>query len=305
MDGDYQPCSVLPLTAFEALMLTWSYDHQADSSVWTVNGSTDNLKEEDQDEKEHNKRVHFSPNAMVVLIPCREDYHDITSQLWWSRNELMLTSNQASFTLRETLSRNPSLTIESAMCLLYQSNEMFNSRIRLLVVDNDGDAAALARNRIVDCQRANIWTVQCCSYDTAYKVIARGNLCFDMVLINCTENKLEIPFALELAILFRKAWHDQLLLGISCIGKFDERSSKALGDVKIDFFWNERTPEKMESPHHVHLKSLLASRHLRGAKSSNVAENLVTCSSANVLDLKFSVFSYPIGYKLMVENLVQ
>ena len=285
-------------------MLTWSYDHQADSSVWTIDGATDNSNESSKDES-CIKKVHFNPDAMVVLIPSRHDYQDVATQLWWSRNELLLTSNQANFTVRETMSRNPSLTVESAMCLLYQSNEMFNARIRLLVVDNDGDSAAVTRNRIVTYQRANIWTVQCCSYDTAYKVIARGNLCFDMVLINCVENRMELPFALELAILFRKAWHEQLLLGLSFIGKIEDRTAKLLNEVKIDFLWNEQTPEGMNSPHHVHLKNLLASRHLRGSDSSHINEDAMMCSSSNALDLKFSVFSYPIGYKLLVENLAQ
>lgn len=247
------------------------------------------------------RRVSFSAHSEVYHVPCRADYIDIMQSVWWTKHELSASSNQAAFTVRETMNKNPSLTLESAMCLLYQSTEMFSARIRLLIVNNDATEAALTRNRITAAQRANIWTVQCCSFDTAKRVIDRGAMCFDMILLTARMGNSDFHIAKELLTQFRSHCDHRVILGLSYHGYLDEPCKRALEDAHLDFLWSGPTPAKPLSMEHVQLRSLLALRDLRGRV--DMADLQSPGTSPCVLGSNhtmFSCFSYPIGYKIVL-----
>jgi hypothetical protein len=177
---------------------------------------------------------------------------------------------------------------------------MFDARIRLLIIDNSSLSAAMTRNRIVSCQRSNIWTIQCCSYDTASKVIQRGNICFDMILVNATQ--YDSTQAMQLITSFRKICDHQILLGLCTI----DHSPTVNNNCGLDFIWTNEISDDKNNTQHQQLKNLLAFRHLKSIHHHLPTMHLeqLTISTCNVFDLKFSVFSYPIGYRFLMEKLM-
>lgn len=189
--------------------------------------------------------------------------------------------------------KNPSLTVESAMCLMYQAPEMFNSRVRLLIVDTEASTAAAIRNTILTTQRANIWTIQCCAYDTALKVIERGKRGFDMVIIHCPKAN-QFVYCHELACMLRKSWGHSVILGVIYINA-DEHDRKFLAAAKLDFLWTEALPEDPTAAQYVYVTNLLASRHLRNKEEPPIIPE-------NISPKDFQ-YSYPNGYKVTPEKL--
>jgi hypothetical protein len=87
-------------------MLTWTFDELADSTVWTINEQTSK-------QLIQQRKVHFDSQVTVYHVPTRHELNENAAQLWWSRHELGGSSQQATFAVRETMSKNPSLTVES------------------------------------------------------------------------------------------------------------------------------------------------------------------------------------------------
>lgn len=240
------------------------------------------------------KTVRFSHHGSIIDVPSREEYADIATTVWWMKSELNASSNQANIAIREAMLKNPSLTVESAMCLMYQAPEMFDSRVRLLIVDTEASSATAIRNTIITSQRSNIWTVQCCAYDTAMKVIERGRRGFDMVVIHCPKTN-QFVYCHELACRLRKSWGHDVILGVIYVNA-DENDRKFLAAAKLDFLWTEPLSEDILAPPYLHLKKLLASRHLRCKEESPILPEDVMSSA----DLQYS---YPVGYRITPEKM--
>ena len=249
------------------------------------------------------RRVSFSQDVKIhTALPREELLTTACSPLWWSRSELALIGDQACVAVQETIQKNPSLTPESAMCLLYQTSDMFSSRVRLLIADNDPKSAGITRSRIVDAHRLNIWTVQCCSLDALHKVVELGALVFDVILINFHAEKGERMRATDLSHLVHKQWGQQAILGMMSaeekVSSEDENDSQNTAiEGCPDFYWRcypniESKESRREQDHFSRLLS-----HRRSLEEDKETENANKLRKVNDEESTMMMFSFPSGFQ--------
>lgn len=248
------------------------------------------------EELKKKKTVTFSASHKQVLIPCRHEFRELYSDIWWSRTELHSASAEAAIILRETMSDNPCLSIQSAMCLLYQSEEMFGSRVRMLIVNNDNAVARLSRNKITEAHRSNIWEVEICTIKAAFKIIAGENAnYFDLILVQTSPCIKDYFLLRQLVLGLHRLREERTLVGIHFDDSVDDDiAAKVTANVHFDLTWRGSFSVRSHSDEQVNLRKLLAVRHLE--ESDHLFWSKGELKNSLDGSVVFSVFSFPLGY---------
>lgn len=246
-------------------------------------------------EKTVKKRVRFSETAQLIIVPNRHSYRELFSEIWWSRKDLNLTATEAGIILREVMTDNPCLSMKSAMFYLYQSEEMFNSRVRMLIVNDDNELAKLTRNEITNAHRSNIWEVEICTVKAAFKIVSKNATYYDLILIETSPCIKDFFLIRQLMLGLHRLREEKTLVGILFDDTVDDHlSSSVVANVHTDFIWRSSMSFESHSKEQMNLRKLLALRHLQASDKFFWSKGELR----NSLDgsVAFSVYSYPLGY---------
>ena len=70
------------------------------------------------------KKITFSPQITIILIPTRLEYSKLSNLLWWEETDYTNFKNSAYIEINNMIQRFPLMSPSHAMKLLYQPNNI-------------------------------------------------------------------------------------------------------------------------------------------------------------------------------------
>lgn len=212
------------------------------------------------------KTVSFHSTCAVILIPSRKEYVDAGIDLWFNRKDQTAAQTQVANELKQLISYNPALTVETAMKFLYQPQvhldaAMFAkdenegiSPLNVMVVDRQETSAKESANAIyMKLQCHNRWSLSvkhCTSGESAVKHFVSPSgyaSILDVVLIDesiFTNGHQSAAAAVHsqslngLLNVFRSAYGSSVLIGICLSDSSDIEAIREYAiKVGVDFIW--------------------------------------------------------------------
>ena len=212
------------------------------------------------------RSVSFHSTCAVILIPSRKEYVDAGIDLWFNRKDQTAAQTQVANELKQLISYNPALTVETAMKFLYQPQIHLDAAmfakdesegvmpLNVMVVDRQEASAKEAANAIyMKLQSHNRWSLSvkhCTSGESAVKHFVSPSgyaSILDVVLIDesiFTNGHQSAAAAVHsqslngLLNVFRSAYGSSVLIGICLSDSSDiEVIREYAVKIGVDFIW--------------------------------------------------------------------